>query len=244
MTCQMLMSLGVYVLGAADAAEREQVEAHLRGCPACRAELARLRPLPGLLARVPDDMLAGGRQPGAVGPAAVVRRPAVRRRWRAGAAVCAAAAAGVAGGWWLAPSGAGQPPATVMMSAANPATHVSGTAALTATSWGTSIQLRLRGLPLNVECHLVVRSSTGAVEVAGIWDAWQAGPVTIPASAGWLPSDIASLQVATADKILVTMSRRPRPPGRGEQQVAPSRGTAGQTGPDPGGVRVGSGNTP
>jgi hypothetical protein len=243
MTCQMLMSLGVYVLGAADAEERERVEAHLRGCPACRAELARLRPLPGLLARVPDDMLAGGRQPGAVGPAARVRRPPARRRWRAGAAVCAAAAAGVAAGWWLAPSGAGQPPATVMLSAANPATHVSATAALTATSWGTSIQLRLRGLPLNVECHLIVRSSTGAAEVAGIWDAWQAGPVTIPASAGWLPSDIASLQVATADKILVTMSRRPGP-GRAERQVAPSRSMAAQTGPDPAGVRLGSGNTP
>jgi hypothetical protein len=244
MTCQMMMSLGPYVLGAADAPERERVEAHLRGCRACRAELARLRPLPGLLARVPDDMLAGGPLPGAVGPAARVRRPAAQRRWRTGAAVCAAAAAGVAGGWWLAPSDAGQPPATVMFSAANPATHVSATAALTATSWGTSIQLRLRGLPLNVECHLIVRSSAGAAEVAGFWDAWRAGPVTIPASAGWLPSDIASLQVATADKTLVTMSRRPGPPGRAARQVGSPLGTAPQTEPGPAGVRLGSGNTP
>jgi hypothetical protein len=244
MTCQMMMSLGVYALGAADVEERERVEAHLPGCPACRAELARLRPLPGLLARIPDDMLAGGRLPGAVGPAVRVRRPPVRRRWRAGAAVCAAAAMGVAGGWWLAPSGGGQPPVTLVLSAANPATHVSATAALTATSWGTSIELRLRGLPLNVECHLIVRSSTGAVEVAGIWDAWQAGPVVIPASAGWLPADIASMQVATADKTLVTMSRRPGPPGRAERQVAPSLGTASQTGPDPAGVHLGPGNRP
>jgi hypothetical protein len=212
MTCQMMMSLGIYVLGAADAPERERVEAHLRGCPACRAELARLTPLPGLLARVPDDMLADRRHPGAVGPAVRLGRPKVQRR-RTAAAVCAAAAAGLAAGWWLAPAAAGQPPATVMLSAANPATHVSATAALTATSWGTSIQLRLRGLPLNVECHLIVRSRTGAVEVGGIWDAWRVGPVSIPASAGWLPSDIVSLQVATADKTLVTMSRRPGPPG-------------------------------
>jgi hypothetical protein len=219
MTCQMMMSLGVYVLGAADAPERERVEAHLRGCRQCRAELARLKPLPGLLARVPDDMLASRRQPAAVGSAARARRRAVHRRWRTGAAVCAAAAAGVAGGWWLAPTGAGQPPATVTLSAANPATHVSATAALTATSWGTSIQLRLSGLPLNVECHLIVRSRTGAAEVAGFWDAWRAGPETIPASAGWLPSGIASLQIATADKTLVTMRR-------------------------PAGVRLGSRNTP
>jgi hypothetical protein len=116
MTCQMTMSLGVYVLGAAEAPERERVEAHLQLCPAA-------------------------------------------------------------------------------------------------------------------ECHLIVRSRTGAVEVAGIWDAWQAGPVTIPASAGWLPADIASMQVATADKTLVTMNRQPGPPGRAERQMAPSLGTAPQAGP-------------
>jgi hypothetical protein len=208
MSCQMKTSLGIYVLGAADAPQREQMEAHLLGCPLCRAELARLGPLPSLLARVPDRMLAGGRQPGAVSRAVRVRRGAVQRRWRAVAAVCAAAAAGVAAGWWLAPSGAGQPPVTVRLSAVNPATRVSATAALTATSWGTRIQLRLRGLPLNVDCHLIIRSRTGASEVAGIWDAWRSGPVTIPASAGWLPSGIASLQIATADKVLVTIKAR------------------------------------
>jgi hypothetical protein len=215
MTCQMMMSLGVYVLGAADAHERARVEEHLPGCPACRAELARLRPLPGLLASVPVDMRAGQRQPGTARQPARVSRPGrPRRPWRAAAAVCAAAAAGVAGGWWLAPVGTGEPPAAVTLSAANPATHVSATAALTATSWGTSIQLQLRGLPLNVQCRLIVRSRTGAAEVAGVWDAWQAGPVTVPASAGWLPSDIASLQVAAGGKTLVIISGRPRLPGR------------------------------
>ncbi|HEX7269241.1 MAG TPA: zf-HC2 domain-containing protein [Streptosporangiaceae bacterium] len=56
MTCQTAVSLGVYVLGAADTSERLRVEAHLPGCAACRAELARLAPLPGLLARVPPDL--------------------------------------------------------------------------------------------------------------------------------------------------------------------------------------------
>ena len=238
MTCQMMMSLGVYVLGAADAQERERVEAHLAGCTACRAELASLRPLPGLLASLPDDMVASGR-PRAVIPPARVIRPEMQRRWHAVAGICAAALAGIAGGLLLS-AGAGQPSATVTLSAANPATHISATAALTATSWGTSIELRLRGLPLNVQCHLIVRSRNGAVEVAGVWDAWQAGPVTIPASAAWLPSDIASLQVATADKTLVTIRRRPGPPGRAERQVAPSLGSAPQTGPGPGGLRPGS----
>ena len=198
MSCQMTMSLGVYVLGAAETGERARVEAHLRGCPACRAELMRLAPLPGLLASVPADLRPAGRLPGeATGqaaPAGARARP--DRRWQAvAAAACVAAIAGAA-----------HRPASVTLTGANPAMHVTATAALAATSWGTSIQLRLRGLPRNVPCRLIVRSRTGATEVSGVWDAWGDGPISVPASAGWRPSDIASLEVATAAKTLVTIS--------------------------------------
>ena len=87
--------------------------------------------------------------------------------------------------------------------------HVSATAVLTATSWGTSIQLRLRGAPLNEPCRLIARSRAGATEVTGVWAAWRDGPITVPASAGLRPSDIASLQVATTAKTLVTISAGP-----------------------------------
>jgi len=46
------VSLGVYVLGAIDPAERALVEAHLATCRDCRDELAGLAGLPALLARV------------------------------------------------------------------------------------------------------------------------------------------------------------------------------------------------
>ncbi len=62
------------------------------------------------------------------------------------------------------------------------------------------------GLPLNQPCRLIVRSRAGGTEVAGAWDAWRAGPVSIPASAAWRPADISSLQVATTDTNLVTVS--------------------------------------
>ena len=229
MSCQMMMSLGVYVLGAADAGERARVAAHLPGCPPCQAELMRLAPLPGLLADVPGDLRPAGKLPGeaagraapagtrgrshrqrraaAVAPARTGARP--DRRWRVAAvAASAAAVAGAAGGFWLAPTGTGTAPrpAAVTLSGANPAMRVSATAALTATSWGTSIQLHLRGLPLNVPCRLIVHSRTGATEVTGVWDAWSDGPISVPASAGWRPSDIASLEVATPARTLVTIS--------------------------------------
>jgi len=302
MTCQMMMSLGVYVLDAADAEESRRVQAHLPGCATCRAELALLRPLPGLLARVPGEALtaephqgraagehqgqaasqrlgqaageprqgrvagehqrqaaeprlgrvagerlgrvagqrlgraagvprqrrvAGQRQRQAAGrradgsaalapgrgagrSAQFTSRERSPRTWRAVAAAAAVAAiAGAAGGFWLAPRAASHRPATVTLSGANPALHVTATAALTATSWGTSIELRVDGLPLNVPCRLIVRSRAGATEITGVWDAWRTGPITVPASAGWLPSDIGSLRVATTTRNLVTISVPP-----------------------------------
>jgi hypothetical protein len=211
MTCHTRMLLGVYVLGAADARERRRVEAHLPGCAGCRAELARLEPLPTLLADVPDDMLAASPPPGlTAGMPPGRERGRSGRPWRAlAAAACVAAVAGASGGFLLAPRDTGSQPATVTLSAANLASHVTATAALTATPWGTSIQLELSGVPLNVPCRLIVRSRTGATEVAGVWDAWRKGPISVPASAGWLPPDIASLQVATATRALVTISAGP-----------------------------------
>jgi hypothetical protein len=207
MTCQMMTSLGVYALGAADGDERRRVEAHLPECPACRAELRLLAPLPALLASVPQEMLAIGRpsRSAARPRRAVTATRRFGRPWRVAVAASVAALACAVGGFWLVSANAGHQPATITFSGADPALHMSATASLTATSWGTSIQLRLSGLPLNVQCRLIVRSRTGATEVAGVWDAWSRGPITVPGSAAWLPSDIADLQVATGAKDLVTI---------------------------------------
>jgi hypothetical protein len=97
-----------------------------------------------------------------------------------------------AAGCGFPPVAAGPAAIALKVSGADAATHVSATATLTAMSWGTSIQLQVRGLPENVECRLIVRSRNGRTEVSGVWDAWAKGPVSIPASASWLPSDIAS----------------------------------------------------
>jgi hypothetical protein len=221
MTCQMTTSLGVFVLGAADPAEQARLAAHLPGCQECQAELAALAPLPGLLTLVPEDMRPPARHVGELGRAAgetghvsglAGRRRAARLRGHlarparaAAAAATVAVAAGFALGFWLMPAPTPAPVASTTFTGVNPATHVVATAALTPTSWGTSIQLRLRGIPLNVECRLVAHSRTGATEVTGVWDAWSEGPVSVPASAGWLASDITSLQVVAGDKALVTI---------------------------------------
>jgi hypothetical protein len=224
MTCLLRNSLGVYVLGAADATERLRVEAHLPRCEGCRAELARLTHLPALLAQVPVGMLelpkpelhAGGPRGTLMRPAETgrPRRATPALRLAAVAASTAALAGGFAGYWIAHPRAAAGSAATVVLSGANPVTHVTATAALTGTSWGTSIELRLSGVPVNVPCRLIVRSRSGATEISGVWDAWADGPISVPASADWRPSDIASLQVTAATRSLVTISSTRRHGGR------------------------------
>jgi hypothetical protein len=126
------ISLGVYVLGAIEPAERALVDAHLATCRDCRDELAGLAGLPALLARVSTEEAIAlgdtdGPFPAAMGEAEEPPRELLatvldltaarrrRRRWRdTGIAVAAAAviAAGVFGGLRLGSSPA-QPPVAV-----------------------------------------------------------------------------------------------------------------------------------
>lgn len=110
------ISLGVYVLGAIDPAERALVDAHLTTCSECRDELAGLAGLPALLARVNTEeatALAVDEPPGhGAGDSAAGQAPALdaepprellgtvldlaaarrrRRNWRAGIMSAAAA---------------------------------------------------------------------------------------------------------------------------------------------------------
>jgi hypothetical protein len=121
------LSLGVYVLGAIDPAERALVDAHLADCRDCRDELAGLAGLPALLERVSAEeaiaLAESDGPPAEAAPAgnASTREPSRellatvldltaarrRRRWReAGLSVAAALiiAAGVFGGLRLSSS--------------------------------------------------------------------------------------------------------------------------------------------
>ena len=105
------ISLGVYVLGAIDPAERALVDAHLATCQECRDELVDLAGLPALLSRVSKEdalqMVGEEAPPPAAEPASppellgtVLDLTAARRRrrvWR-NALTAAAAAVVIAAG--------------------------------------------------------------------------------------------------------------------------------------------------
>jgi anti-sigma factor RsiW len=103
-TCPHTYSDGAYVLGALSPAERAEYEAHLPGCRACSAAVARLAPVPGLLGRVDPAALlppepGASRLPQLLTAVSRQRRRQARvRRWQLAAAALAAAGFAAAGG--------------------------------------------------------------------------------------------------------------------------------------------------
>lgn len=200
MECQEArISLGVYVLGAIDPAERSLVDAHLTSCRDCRDELAGLAGLPALLARVsteeaialgttdgpPPASLAEAAEPPRELLATVLDLTAARRRrrrWREaviGAAAALVIAGGVFGGLSLGSSPAQPVTAAVGGFAGSPngpwETASGQSGGMTATvsyrsmGWGTQLDTKVAGIPVGTKCELWVIDSAGNRELAGGW---------------------------------------------------------------------------
>ena len=217
MTCRESLALGAYVLGALEPAECSVVERHAARCADCRAELLEMAALVGMLQRLPFEELRQVAEDGSartvpVGTARaasrVVRRAKARRALIACVLAAAAAFSGV--GVYLG-SRAPQPaaaPSAVTFSATDPATGVTGSAALTPDPTGTSISLRLSGLPPAV-CRLVVHARDGHTETAAGWTARYDTAVSVPASSSLGVRDIARMDVVTGSGHLL-VELRPR----------------------------------
>lgn len=209
----MRVSLGAYVLGALDPAERSALEAHLASCPACRDELADLAGLPGLLGRLaPEEAAAGMPRPG---PAVLDRslaelrrrRRLDRRRRRLLAAFAAALFAVVGAGIALAIDTTSPPPAATAtgptLTATDPATGVHAAVTAATRPWGTALGLHLQGVQPGQHCQLVAVGRDGRTEVAGSWQATYTGQADITGATAIALGDLASLRVVTTDRILL-----------------------------------------
>jgi hypothetical protein len=146
---------GAYVLGALSPADRIAFERHLPGCPACERSVRQLAGLPGLLARVPVEVLDSSELrtplPDTLLPALLRRaRRTQRRRTLAVVGLAAAALTAVAIGTAVVAHDDGTPSVTptVGQSTAAPeqfqpvgAQPISGWVSLTPVAWGTRIDL-------------------------------------------------------------------------------------------------------
>jgi hypothetical protein len=201
------VSLGAYVLGALEPAERAEFEAHLAGCPVCQAELVRLAPLTGLLNQISpedfedhfDEVTPEGEPIEPPFPAVAAAPARNRRYWLVAAAAVLALLIGVGGVLGYQALRRPVAVASVTWSAQDPASGMHADAQLINHSWGTEVRLRLDDSPSGKPCKLVVRDRDGGREVAGWWTAQYHPQDVIPGSTSVDVRDIARLQIVTDD---------------------------------------------
>jgi len=222
------LSLGVYVLGAIDPAERALVDAHLVTCRDCRDELAGLAGLPALLARVnPDEIsricaddavrtVADDRPPGELIGTVLDLAAARRRRTRWRFAAAAAAVAAIAGGLFGGLSSI-TTTRTIPIPVSPAGTHwdtVEATSAITGASasvayshelWGDAFEVLVDHIPVGTTCQLMVVHPDGTRTQAASWTvASDEGQVWYSGSMPSTAQPISKFQITAGKKVLLT----------------------------------------
>jgi hypothetical protein len=220
------LSLGVYVLGAIDPAERAMVDGHLAICRDCRDELAGLAGLPALLARVGTEeaialAASDGPQPDwevDFEPApdlvdTVLDLTAARRRrrtWREvglGVAAALIIAVGVFGGLRMtaAPGSLADSwtigpdgPASAWQFASGHSHGMAVAVKYRQMGWGTGLIAKVTGIPVGTKCQIWVVGPGSTRLLVGSWtvDDWE-GSAGYPASA--------AIDAAKVEKFVVTV---------------------------------------
>ena len=223
-------SLGVYVLGAIDPAERALVDAHLTTCRDCRDELAGLAGLPALLARVNPDEVSRIRAddavrsatdepapPGLLGTVldlAEARRRRNRWRFLSAAAAVVVIAAGLFGGL-RSIGGSTQVVKVPLVSGTSAWETVDGTSQLTSAYasvayskelWGHAFEVLVEHIPIGTTCQLYVVHPNGTrTEVAAWTTAHDEGHVWYAGSMPSTAGAISDFQITSGSQVLVTV---------------------------------------
>lgn len=196
MTCPAAVSLGAYVLGALDPAERADVDRHVATCTVCRDELASLAGVPGLLSRLtPEEAAAGPPAPSDVMLESLLRRVAAertarRRRWLAAVAAVAVLLAGIGTGVAVTRGGS-SPSAARVVTAQDVSSGVHMRVTLTRRPSGTALRLTLTGVRAEERCRLRVVAADGTSEVAASWEATYQGAAEVT---GWTAYPVGSVR--------------------------------------------------
>lgn len=231
MSCFQVTSLGSYLLGALDPAERSVFERHLNTCQVCREELIRLAPLPGLLGQVSladleqpfDDPDPYDNQP--LPPLAVVRpepepEPKKPRRTLLLVGASLALVLLVAAGLLLPrmiggdPVRAADPPATSSApapptwSAMDGKTGVAASVGMVSHGWGTELRVVLKDVQPGLRCLVMLYAKDGKREIGGWWGTSKTDNEVIPGSSSFAVDGIDRMEVMADEQVLVTL----RPP--------------------------------
>ena len=222
-------SLGVYVLGAIEPAERSLVDAHLTTCRDCRDELAGLAGLPALLARVnPDEIsricaddtvrtVTEDRPPGELIGTVLDLAEARRRRTRWRFLATAAAAVVIAGGLFggLVSTGtstqivkvpvAGGPVDWETVQATSKISRATASVSYAHQQWGEAFKVLADRIPVGTTCQLwVVHPDGTRTQVASWTTARDEGTVWYEGSMASTAGAISSFQITANHQVLLT----------------------------------------
>ena len=222
-------SLGVYVLGAIEPAERSLVDAHLATCRDCRDELAGLAGLPALLARVnPDEIsricaddtvrtVTEDRPPeeliGTVLDLAEARRRRTRWRFLAAAAAVVVIAGGLFGG--LGSTGTstqivkvpvpGEPEQWETVQATSKISGATASVDYSHQLWGEAFKVLADRIPVGTTCQLWVVHPDGTRTPVASWTtARDEGTVWYQGSMASTAGAISSFQITANHQVLLT----------------------------------------
>jgi anti-sigma factor RsiW len=212
--------LGGYLLGGLDEVDTDRLDAHLRDCDDCRAELDMLAPVPELLQRLPEaqradggavsaPVLAIGTRPSAERIESLLRRMRAERnrerrvarvRWLAAAAVVLVAAAI---GFGVITADRGDRPTQVLPSPelvtaqfeSSAGSGLTGEAVLTPKTWGVSVALDVSRLQGKGPFVCQVKNTSGQVEQAAIWGSTPTGNAKVIGAS--------SIQIRNVSAVLV-----------------------------------------
>jgi hypothetical protein len=213
--CAWTLHDAAYLLGALSPEDRHAYEEHLAGCSSCRAALAEVAGLPGLLGRLPADAIEAIDPPPAdVLPALLAQvraqRRRTRRRMRIAVAALATAAAVVAaaliGPGVVFPRQQATPTAFTRVADV----PVSASAALVDKAWGTEIDLRCTYTgKLNhgsVAYQLLATDRAGNTRQVATWLVIEGKPIALVAATALKRSDLAWLEVrSSTDRTLLRL---------------------------------------
>jgi anti-sigma factor RsiW len=166
-------SLGSYALGQLPEEQRAALEAHLDGCPECRAELESLAGVARLLPLAdPEHFGAAPAPPPSLADRVVAairaaRRSTRRRRLRLGLAFGGVSAAVVAAALaiFVLPGGSGAPSQHLAFGSLPGDLEIAAT--LEPHAYGTEIHMYVKGAPSGTLCRVFLRGADGARMPAG-----------------------------------------------------------------------------
>ena len=193
-----------YVLGALDPDERAAFEAHLMTCAECAARVREINTLPGLLAGIDEGDLIDDPMPETLLPSLLRAASRQRRRQRffvgSLAAVAAACVTALIVALWPSSTPAAPARREFVPVAQSP---VTASATLTATSWGTAIDVRCHYLNSNVyqssRYALVVYDRSGKAHRLGDWKLPPARNIDYEAGTALTPGQISKVEITLPD---------------------------------------------